>query len=125
MNNRNKFSKQYSMKNYKTSRRETRSSHCDSVVLRTLLVSVRMRVGSLALLSRLRIWHCHELWCRPAAVALIQPLVWNFRMLWKNKPTNKTKGKLKKILKMERYVCGLKIPLHEGSNFLNNIETNG
>ena len=33
-------------------------------------------VGSLALLSGLRIWHCRELWCRPADVALIQPLAW-------------------------------------------------
>ena len=24
---------------------------------------MRLRVRSLALLSRLRIWHCHELWC--------------------------------------------------------------
>ena len=55
-----------------------------------LLVSMRMCVQSLASLSGLRIWHCHDLWighrcsldpmsvwlsCRPAAVALIQPLV--------------------------------------------------
>ena len=32
--------------------------------LRTLLVSMRMWVQSLASLSGLRIWHCHELWCR-------------------------------------------------------------
>jgi len=32
--------------------------------LRTWLVSMRMWVQSLASLSRLRIWHCHELWCR-------------------------------------------------------------
>ena len=25
---------------------------------------MRLRVRSLALLSGLRIWHCHELWCR-------------------------------------------------------------
>ena len=50
---------------------------------------MRMRVGSLALLSGLRIRHCHGvglklasdpvllwLWCRPAAVALIRPLAW-------------------------------------------------
>ena len=47
---------------------------------------MRMQVPSLALLSRLRICHCHELWCRSqmqlgshvaaavAAAALIQPL---------------------------------------------------
>ena len=28
------------------------------------LVSVRMLVQSLALLSGLRIWRCHQLWCR-------------------------------------------------------------
>ena len=30
----------------------------------TWLVSMRMRVQTLALLSGLRIWRCHELWCR-------------------------------------------------------------
>ena len=35
-----------------------------------------MWVQSLALLSRLRIWHCRDLWCRPAAVAPIRPLAW-------------------------------------------------
>ena len=29
------------------------------------LASMRMQVQSLALLSGLRIWRCHELWCRP------------------------------------------------------------
>ena len=29
-----------------------------------LLVSMRMQVQSLTLLSVLRIWRCHELWCR-------------------------------------------------------------
>ena len=52
---------------------------------------MRFRIRSLALLSGLRIWHCHEcdvgcrhgsdlallwLWRRPAAVALIRPLDW-------------------------------------------------
>ena len=31
---------------------------------RIWLVSVRTQIRSLALLSGLRIWHCHELWCR-------------------------------------------------------------
>ena len=59
--------------------------------LRTRLASLRMQVQSLALLSALRIWHCFKLWCRsqmqlgsciavavhrPAAAALIWPLVW-------------------------------------------------
>ena len=43
--------------------------------LRTWLVSMRIWIWSLALLSRLRIWCCHELlWCGPVAAALIQPL---------------------------------------------------
>jgi len=37
---------------------------------------MRLQVRSLALLSGLRIWPCPELWCRPAATALIRPLVW-------------------------------------------------
>ena len=37
---------------------------------------MRMLVWSLASLSRLKIWCCCELWCRPAAVALIRPLAW-------------------------------------------------
>ena len=52
------------------------------------LVSTRTQVRSLALLSRLRIRRCRELWCRSqtrlgsgvavavAAVALIRPLAW-------------------------------------------------
>ena len=32
--------------------------------LKTWLVSMRMQVWSLASLSELRIWYCHELWCR-------------------------------------------------------------
>ena len=34
------------------------------ISLRTSLVSTRMRVGSLASFSALRIPQCHELWCR-------------------------------------------------------------
>ena len=44
--------------------------------LRTQLVYVKMWVQSLALLSGLRIQRCRELWCRPAAIAPIQPLAW-------------------------------------------------
>ena len=41
------------------------------------LVSTRTQVQSLALLSGLRILHCHEeLWWRPAPAALIWPLAW-------------------------------------------------
>ena len=46
--------------------------------LRTGLGTMRFRVRSLASLSGLRIWHCCELWCRPAAVAPIQPIAWEF-----------------------------------------------
>ena len=41
-----------------------------------LLGTMRLQVRSLASLSGLRIWRCRELWCRPAAVAQIQPLAW-------------------------------------------------
>ena len=37
-----------------------------------------MQVQYLASLSRLRIRRCHELWCKPAVAALIQPLAWEF-----------------------------------------------
>ena len=37
---------------------------------------MRMWVQSLASVSGLRIWCCHELWCRLAAIALIQRLAW-------------------------------------------------
>ena len=37
---------------------------------------MRTWVRSLASLRGLRIWRCHELWCRPAVVALIGPLAW-------------------------------------------------
>ena len=53
---------------------------------RIWLGTMRLRVQTVASLSGLRIWHCHELWyrlqtllgswCRPAAVALIWPLAW-------------------------------------------------
>ena len=58
---------------------------------RIWLESMRTRVWSLPFLSGLRIWHCHELWCRSqiwlwssvvwlwcrlAAVAPIQPTAW-------------------------------------------------
>ena len=52
---------------------------------RIWLASMRTQVWSLALFSRLRIWYCHEPWCRSqmwlgsgvaVAVALIWPLPW-------------------------------------------------
>ena len=43
---------------------------------RIWLGTVRSRIRSLASLSGLRIWHCYEPWCRPAAIALIRSLAW-------------------------------------------------
>ena len=43
---------------------------------RIRLGTMRLQVRSLASLSGLRIWHCRELWCRPAAVAPTGPLAW-------------------------------------------------
>ena len=55
------------------------------------LGTMRLQIQSLASLSGLRIWHCHDLWCRSqmwlgsgvvwlwrglAAAALIEPLAW-------------------------------------------------
>ena len=60
----------------------------------TRLVSMRMRVRSPASCSGLRIPRCHELWCRPAGVALIQPLAWELpyaaSAALKNQPTNQS-----------------------------------
>ena len=41
---------------------EIQSSRCGSA--RIQLISMKLLVQSLALLSGLRIWHCPELWCR-------------------------------------------------------------
>ena len=57
------------------------------------LVSMRMSVQPLALLSGLGIQHCHELWYtlrtqleyRPAAVTLIRPLARNLHTVWVKK----------------------------------------
>ena len=40
------------------------------------LGTMRMGVRFLASIIGLRIRHCRELWCRPAATALIRPLAW-------------------------------------------------
>ena len=75
--------------------------------------TMRLRVQSLALLSGLRIQHCHELWCRsqmwlrsrvavavarrPAATAPIRPLAWepphaSDAALEKHPPQKKIRG---------------------------------
>ena len=43
---------------------------------RIQLGTMRLWVWSLSLLSGLSIQRCHELWCRPVAVAPIGPLDW-------------------------------------------------
>ena len=77
------------------------------------LETMRLQVQSLALLSRLRIRRCHELWCRSqmwlgsgvavalhrlAAVALIRPLAWEspYAACAGLEKTKKTKTKKKK-----------------------------
>ena len=73
---------------------------------------MRMQVGPLALLSGLRIWHSHELWCwsqrgsdlallwhRPATIAPIQPLSWG--------PPYAAVAALKKQTKNISYKAGL------------------
>ena len=57
---------------------------------RTPLVSMRIQVQSLALLSGLRIWCCSGLWIRLVAAALIWPLAWEPPYAAKTKQ-NKTK----------------------------------
>ena len=87
---------------------------------RIQLVSMRMRVRSLALFSGLRIRHCHELWCRsqtgldpallqlwcrPAAAAPTQPLAWEppyaAHVALKRKNKTKQKKPRKEIVKVE------------------------
>ena len=67
------------------------SSRRGSVVNGIQIGTMRLQIRSLASLSGLRIWHCHELWCwsqtwlgsgiavawhRPLAIAPITPLAW-------------------------------------------------
>ena len=87
-----------------------------------LLVSMRMCVLSLASLSRLRIWHCSELWCglqmgpdrallwlwyRLAAVPPIRSLAWELPYaegvaIKSKKQTNKLKPFTESSLKRDR-----------------------
>ena len=65
------------------------SSHCGTAETNMNHGTMRLWVWSLALLSGLRIQHCCELWCRPAAVAPIWPLAWEYpyaavTALWNN-----------------------------------------
>ena len=71
--------------------------------LQTQVVSMRMWVQSLALLSGLRIQCCYELWCTPVAAVLIHPLAQELPyaaagVTIKSKKTNKqTKKKTDRV----------------------------
>ena len=81
------------------------------------LASMRMQFWSLASLSELRIWCCHELWCmsqnaawvlycwlwcKPAAVAPIQPLAWELPNAPKKQKAKNKKQKNKKQKKKKK-----------------------
>ena len=59
-----------------------------------LLMIPTSQVQSLAFLSGLRIGHCHELWCWPAATTPIRPLAW--KLTYATGAALKTKKKKKK-----------------------------
>ena len=61
--------------------------------LQTWLASISMWVWFLASLGGLMIWHCHELWWRLAAVALIPPLAQAFPYACSCGPKRNTKSK--------------------------------
>ena len=65
---------------------------------RISIVSMRMWVRSLAALSGLRIRHCSELWCRPAAAAPIRPLAWE--LPYATGTALKSRGKKEYLLKL-------------------------
>ena len=84
------------------------------------LVSMKMRVRSLASLSGLRIQHCRELWCRsppqlgsgiavlghrPAATAPIRLLAWELPYAKGAALKRKEKKKLNKFKRLEIIQC--------------------
>ena len=71
------------------------SSHC-SAVETNAMVTMRLRIWSLALFSGLSIQHCCELWCRPAAVAPVRPLAWDHPFVSGLALKSKKKAKKKK-----------------------------
>ena len=92
----------------------------------TQLVSMRMRVGSLTLLSGLRIQCCHELWCRsqtrlrsgiavavckPAAVAPIRPLA--CRLPYVTGVALESKNVFKKLEKNSKVLIAIKFRIKE------------
>ena len=95
-------------------KKKKRSFRCDSVV--TNLLSMRMWIWSLALLSGLRIhiaMSCRHgsdlallwLWCRLAAVALIQPLPWEL-LYASSVPLKRKKKKSNKFPNLQRGLFG-------------------
>ena len=85
----------------------------------TWLVSMRMRVRPLVLLSVLRIQHCCELWCRPQmrlgsgiavavvpTIAPIQPLPWELPYAAGVALKSKEKNPCWKLLKFWTSHCG-------------------
>ena len=71
------------------------------------LGTMMLWVRSLASFSGLRMWHCHELWCRPAAVVPIRPLAWEppyvRGVALKRKGKKKKKEREKRKLKQHRH----------------------
>ena len=63
------------------------------------LLSTRMRAQALDSLGGLRIQCCHELWRRPAAVFLMQPLAWE--LPYAARAAVKSQKKKKKDLKIQ------------------------
>ena len=49
--------------NINTQKLLAKRSHC-GLGETNLTIPMRIQVQSLALFSQLKIWHCHELWCR-------------------------------------------------------------
>jgi len=75
--------------------------HCWNLLINSFLVTMRMKVGSLASLSGLRIRCFHELWCRPVAAGPIRLLAWE--LLYATHMT--LKRKKKKEREKERNWC--------------------
>ena len=79
------------------------------------LVSVRMQVRSLTSLSGLRISCSCKLWCRPVAVALIRPLLWEPTALKRQKKKKKREREIESLWHHEwafKIVVGPKVRVY-------------